>query len=243
MAENLIEEGEGHISEVVEILDRWRASLSHEIPVAALLARCPIAYKWKAPFRCVVVREALLRRILALGESIVVLTNQKHHVGARILLRGAVEATALLEYIVQRMDALIKGSIEWEKFDELTMRLIVGRRDFGDVEAVQILNAVRDAEKTYPGLKEIHDRLSETVHPNYDGVVGSFVKMDHEEHVAHLGDFAEERFGRVLVPYAGYTLTAFQDSYNNRWVVAIERLEQWLRDNDDRLEKLQSHMG
>ena len=64
-----------------------------------------------------------------------------------------------------------------------------------------------------------------------------------EEHIAHLGDFAEERYGRMLVPYAGYVFTAFQYSYNSRWLVAIERLEQWLRDNDDRLEKLQPSVG
>ena len=190
MAENLIEEGEGRISEVIEILDRWRASLSHEISLAALQSRCPIAYKWKALFRCLLVREALLRRMLALGDGVVLLTGHNQPVGARILLRGAVEATALLEYTVQRMDALVKGHIEWERFDELTTRSIVGRRDFGDIEVIHILTAVENADKTYPGLKEIHDRLSETVHPNYDGVVGSFVRLDHEEHVAHFGDFA-----------------------------------------------------
>ncbi|MGC1548421.1 MAG: hypothetical protein WA777_07820 [Rhodanobacter sp.] len=242
MAENPLEDGEGRIGEVIEILDRWRAWLPHEISVAALLSRCPIAYKWKAPFRCLVVREALLRRMLALGDGVVLLTNQNCHVGARVLLRSAVEAMALLEYTVQRMEALVKGHIEWARFDELTMKLIVGSRDFGDVEPIQILNAVRDAAKVYAGLKDIHDRLSETVHPNYDGVVGSFVKLDREEHVAYLGDFTGERYASLLVPYAGYTFAAFQYSYNTRWLAAIEPLEQWLRDNDERLEKLRSDM-
>lgn len=239
MSENPIEEGEHHIRDVVDILDRWRASLPTEIPVADLMSRCPIAYKWKAPFRCIVVREALLRRMLALGDGVVLLTNHEQHIGARILLRAAVEAAALLEYIVQRMDAVVRGHIDWDRFDELTMRLIAGRRDYGELESIQVLNAIRDADKTYPALKEIHDRLSETVHPNYDGVVGSFVRLDREHHVAYLGDFAGERYSRLLVPYAGYTFTVFQNSYNERWLAAIERLEQWLRDNDNRLKKLQ----
>lgn len=229
---------EGRIDEIAEILDRWRASLREEVPIAGLLSRCPIAYKWKAPFRILMVREALIRRMLALGDGMVLLENHGHHVGARILLRCAVEATALLEYTAQRMDALVKGNIDWEQFNDLTMRFVLGRRDAGaEVIAVQILNALRDANRVYEGLVDIHEALSETVHPNYDGVVGSYVRIDREEHIAHFGDFAQERFGRMLVPYAGYVFTAFEDSYNNHWVASIEKLEQWLRDNDDRLQK------
>lgn len=226
------------MAEIIQILDRWKESLVEEIAVDALLARCPVAHKWKAPFRCLLVREALLRRMVALGDGIVALTAQSHYLGARVLLRCAVEATALLEYMAQRMDALMAGNITWDRFEELTLKLVVGRRDGeGDIEAVQILNAVRDATRKYEGLEEIHQSLSETVHPNYDGVVGAHAKIDRENHVATFGDFWEERYGRQQVPYTGYIFVVFENCYNRHWVDSMERLEQWFRDHDEELEQ------
>lgn len=240
MAGAVEEDMEGSIEELVDILDGWRGRLSQEIPVGGLLSRCPIAYKWIAPFRCVLVREALLHRMLALGNGVVLLASHGQPVGARILLRTALEATALLEYTRQRIDALVKGHIDWDAFGELTTRFVIGSRITGDVAPIHVLKAVEDANKTYDGLLELYNTLSETVHPNYDGLVGSYVRIDHEEHVAYLGDFAQERFGRLLVPYAGYVFIAFQCTYNDPWIRSMEALEKWLRDNDEHLERLQA---
>ena len=42
------------------LIEGWKASLSRQVSVGGLIARNPTAHKWKAPFRSLVVREALI---------------------------------------------------------------------------------------------------------------------------------------------------------------------------------------
>ena len=49
---------------------------------------------------------------------------------------------------------------------------------FADIVAVNILTVLEKAEKEYPGLLEIHRRLSESAHPNFDGVVYGYSSSD-----------------------------------------------------------------
>ena len=44
---------------VEQNLANWKESLLSKIPVGGLLSRNPVAYKWKAPFRVWMLREAV----------------------------------------------------------------------------------------------------------------------------------------------------------------------------------------
>ena len=47
---------------VEQNLANWKASLFPKIPVGELMARNPVAHKWKAPFRSMMLREAAFWR-------------------------------------------------------------------------------------------------------------------------------------------------------------------------------------
>ena len=64
------------MSEFARLIERWGASLCQRVSVSGLISRCKIAYKWKAPYRCLVIREALFWRMHDLGMQILCLMGQ-----------------------------------------------------------------------------------------------------------------------------------------------------------------------
>ena len=46
------------MNSIEQNLANWKDSLSQSIPVAGLLSRNSVAYKWKSAFRCWMLREA-----------------------------------------------------------------------------------------------------------------------------------------------------------------------------------------
>jgi hypothetical protein len=222
-----------------ETLDRWQNDFVDKVAVADLLSRCPVAHKWKAPYRCLVVREALLRRMVDLGSAIDALTDQGQVLGTRILLRCAVETTALLEFMAQKIDDVVAGKLAWFDFDTETMKILVGSRSStspNKFEAFSIVTAVKRANRAYGALDNIHEKLSESVHPNYDGVIYAYSRPAPEDHETRFGNFWIENFGHEHLPGTAYVFACFADAYNVHWIEAMSALEQWLRDNDEDLE-------
>jgi hypothetical protein len=188
-----------------ETVERWRASLIKSIAVADLLNRNPVAHKWKAPYRSFVIREALLWRMVDLGRQIIVLVDCDGVLGARILLRCAIETTSVLVYLNQRTAAVIEGELSWPEFDRLTMQLLMGSRDQRtDFGAINIITMVDRANRDYGGLKIMYERISESVHPNYDGVTYGYSRVCPSEFETRFGNYCVENFGVEQEP-AGVT--------------------------------------
>jgi hypothetical protein len=61
-----------------ENLENWKNSLFRSIPVAGLLSRNPIVYKWKAPMRSWMLRESLFWRQHDLMAQSYLLHQQEH---------------------------------------------------------------------------------------------------------------------------------------------------------------------
>ncbi len=217
---------------------RWGQALCQNISVGGLISRCPIAHKWKAPYRCLVVREALLWRMHDLGEQIIVLYEQQHILGARILLRSAIETLALLIYLNQKISAVLEGSLSFFEFDRLTIQLLMGsKNNVTDQAAVNILTVLEKADRKHSGLSEIHQRLSESAHPNYDGVVYGYSSSDPVNYETNFLNRWTVIFGAEQEPYTDFVFAVFEDEYNKVCPELIEKLESWLRDNDSELEQ------
>jgi hypothetical protein len=221
-------------------LARWAESLPQSVSVSGLLSRNGIAHKWKAPFRSIVIREALLWRMHDLGQQILLLAEHDHILGARILLRSAIETLAILIYLNQKTKAVISGALSFFEFDEITGQLLLGSRSGATSRAaVNILTALEKAEKTHPGLVEMHQRLSESAHPNYDGVLFGYSKSDPDNYETHFGNnwqfFAPEQ-----EPAIAFVFAVFEHEYNSTWHEHMTELERWLGDNDAELERQRS---
>lgn len=220
-----------------ERLTRWSDSLCNNISVGGLVARCPIAHKWKAPYRILVVREALLWRMTDLGRQILLLTEKEHILGARILLRSAIETLAILIYMNQKIDAVISGELSFFEFGDMTMQLLMGsRNESTSFSSVNILTALEKADRKHSGLWELHKRLSETAHPNHDGVLYGYSKSDPENFETNFLNRWLDIFGQEQEPATALVFAIFEHEYNEECIRCLDALEVWLRQNDSRLE-------
>lgn len=221
-----------------EQVTRWSQGLCQDVAVAGLLSRNPTAHKWKAPFRSLILRETLLWRMHDLGQQILVLSQQQHLLGARILLRSAIETLATLIYLNQKMDAVIARELSFFAFDELTKQLLMGSRTGATSQAaINILTVLAKAEKKHSGLVSMHERLSESAHPNFDGVLYTYSASDPDKYETRFSNRWVELFGAEQEPAMAFIFAVFESEYNDAWPDLFEKLESWLRDNDAELER------
>ncbi|TZF83344.1 DUF5677 domain-containing protein [Cognatilysobacter lacus] len=223
---------------IQHVLEEWSKTLPTQVSVADMLSRCPIAHKWRAPYRSAVIRESLAWRVYDLGRQILLLMQSGHVMGARILLRSTLETAALLMYLNQKTEAVVAGSLSYQDFEQLTKNLLAGsKNESTPAAAVNILTVLDKAEGSHAGIVAIHKDLSETAHPNFDGVVFAYSSVDPQTHTTTFVNRASERFGARLEPAVMFVLLAFEYQYSRVWPRSMEALEAWLRANDSQLEK------
>lgn len=214
-------------------LMRWSQSRCPSVSVGGLLARSKTSHKWKAPYRSLVVREALLWRMHDLGQQIALLIQQDHILGARILLRSAIETLAILIYLNQKTSSVINGSLSFFEFDEITKKLMMGSKDgTTNHAAVNILTVLEKAETSYVGLTSMHRRLSESAHPNFDGVLFGYTSSNPDEYETSFENNWIKYFSREQEPATAFVFAIFEFEYNDTWKQLMIDLEAWLQEND-----------
>jgi len=217
----------------------WSQSLPEKVSVGGLLSRCPIAHKWKASFRSILIRESSLWRMSDLGNSFVQLIDSGNVLASRIVLRSACETAALLAYLNKKTSDLIDRNITIEDFDTLTKILLLGGRNDGDyVAPVNVMTAITHFAKEFPEILDIYNRLSEDAHPNASGMIYAYSEsnpLDFETHftpkIANSAITMEH-----TIASADLAFYCYEEQYNLFWPQRFEALEQWLRDNDAELE-------
>ena len=222
---------------VEQNLPRWRASLMQNIPVKELLYRNPIAYKWKSTFGCWYLREATIWRVTDLLTQSYALHQQNHGLGSRILLRSSLETLATLIYLNHIMRSLIDGELCFQKFGEKTSVLARGSRDKStDIPAINILTMLEKSNRRYPGLRQHYDALSESAHPNHEGLLRGYSKIDHVEYIVHFSNRWAELYGDSHLGMMETCMETFLYEYDVEWACLIEKMENWLNVNDADLE-------
>lgn len=223
--------------DIEKTLEAWRRDLMVSIPVAGLLSRNPVAYKWKAPFRCWMLREAVAWRLMDLMTQAKALQNLGHTLGARILVRSAFETLATLIYLNQMMERVLKGELNFQAFGDETSVLLLGSRTNPDgLVSRNIATVLQKCEKSYPGLSMLYADLSESAHPSYEGLARGYSKINHDDYETHFSNRWSELYGDRFQDHAGICLETFQYEYSNVWPERMERLEAWIEINDEALE-------
>ena len=173
-----------------------------------------------------------------LGQQILCLSENQHFLGARILLRSAIETLAILIFLNQRTKSVASRDYSFFEFDELTMQLLMGSRNGGtNQEAINILTVLTKADKQYPGILSMHQRLSESAHPNFDGLLYTYSESNPEKLETHFSNRWASIFAAEQEPAMAFVFAVFESEYNSAWPRAFEELECWIRENDAELEK------
>lgn len=226
-----------HMNEIEANLSSWKASLFESIPIGGLISRNAVVYKWKAPFRVWMLRELAFWREHDLMAQSYALHQQDYGLGARILLRSGFETLATLIYLNILIQQVIDGKLNFHLFAEKTSMLLLGSRNHeGMPAAISILTVLGKSDKRYPGLMSLYAELSESAHPNYEGLMGGYSTTNHDEYETTFSNRWMELHGDQHLGGMGLCMEVFHHEYNDVWPDLIEKLEKWIEANDADLE-------
>jgi hypothetical protein len=224
-------------SDLEKTVEAWRKSLCPRIELGSLIARNPIAHKWKATYRSIVLRELVCWRVTDLLAQVAVLQRQGHFLGAVILTRSVMETLAILIYLNRKTDLVFGEPKFFFEFCELTLKLMLGSKNKSTaLEVTNILTILDHSDRKYPGFKILYEHLSESAHPNYDGVCSGYSSIDEKSYVTEFTNRWEDKYRDELPMAIDLCVTTFEAEYNEEWTTRYGRLEKWLVENDEWLE-------
>jgi hypothetical protein len=226
------------MNDLRETLNAWGASLCSEVAVGGLLARNRTAHKWKVTLRVLIVRECICWRTHDLLNQAFVLHSLGHALGSRILIRSAFESVALLVYLNEQIRAVSKGALSFNAFQELSLRLLMGSKNGStDHAAVNVLTLLEKCDKKFNGILDQYHLLSESAHPNFDGVCMAYSRSDKETLSTSFQNNLMQMHARGNIAGIELCVLLFNSEYNDEWPAAFQELEDWLVANDADLER------
>lgn len=135
----------------------------------------------KIPYKVHSLVESMNCRIIDFCESIDLLIKTNHIVPAILLIRSIIEVTAIIYRISYSVDKSIENNKLIVDFDDLIMNLNFGTRYGSDYKAINIITHIDKLNKKYNVISNFYNDLSEFVHPNWDGVQGSYTELNEDE--------------------------------------------------------------
>lgn len=218
-------------------LANWEASLFPKIPVGGLLARNPVAHKWKAPFRSMMLREASFWRVHDLMTASYELHVLGRGLGARILLRSGFETLATLIYLNLLMQQVIDGKLNFHVFGHKTALLLLGSRNNEEMpRSINIVTVLEKCDTRYPGLMDIYADLSESAHPSYEGLCSGYSTINRDEYETTFSNRWMELHGGRHLDSMLLCMGTFHHEYDKVWSELFGELEGWIEANDKELE-------
>lgn len=133
------------------------------------------------PFQIICIRDALLHRLMNLGEEAVALHDRGSLIPFLLTVRACLETAALLFSLNKYMESAISTN-SLDEFKEQLQKTALGSRDASTTfDSVNIMGAIKKLEKTYPGILKHYEGLSEYCHPNFAGVVRSYGDISNKK--------------------------------------------------------------
>jgi hypothetical protein len=231
------------MDDVEKVLEVWNSSVCKKVDLGGLISRNPTAHKWKATYRSIVLRELTFWRVTDLLNQMVALSNAGHILGARILLRSTIETLAILIYLNQKTKAVLNGEETFNTFSNITSQLMLGsKNNTTKIEAINVTHTILEkwCERKYPGIFELYADLSESAHPNYEGVCHGYSYVNERDYETVFKNRWGELYGDKLGELTLDFMRIFEHEYNDVWPAEFEKLEKWLEDNDEKLESERS---
>lgn len=132
---------------------------------------------------------------------------------------------------------MLASRLSFHAFSEKTAQLLLGSKDQSTKHAaINIVTVLGHCDKRYPGILQWYSDLSESAHPNYEGICVGYSKADQENHVTKFTNRWAELYGRGHLDGMRACMVLFEAEYNEVWGSQMEDLERWLEANDQALE-------
>jgi hypothetical protein len=223
--------------EYIEAIGKWETTLCKEVDLASLSARNPDAHNWKLLYRIYVLRELVAWRTVDLLKQAALLAQQEMYIGSRILLRATIETLALLIYSSQKMDAVVNTGQGFQELSDATSKLLLGsRNEVTKHQSINILTIIEKADKKYNGIMKVYGDLSETTHPNWQGMSATYSVLDVENYKTEFCNNGQKLFSGEQKPIMNYIMAIFESEYNLVWPASFDAFENWVGLNGKSIE-------
>jgi len=233
----LPQSNESSLDQISALIADVKGNLCKEINLEDFRASNEIAHKWKVTYRTKVLRELVSWRFCDLMEQIMILEETDHFLSSRILIRSLIETLAMMIYSNQKMENIISTGNGFHEYSRKTEKLLLGsKNNFTSHKAVGVLDVLNKCNAQYPELIKAYDVLSETVHPNWHTLLGTYAKIDKEESIIYFYNRGAEIFENSQISLILLLLLIFKKEYDTRWVKNFREFEKWVETNDNKLE-------
>ncbi|MBS4057498.1 MAG: hypothetical protein KGZ82_09295 [Bacteroidales bacterium] len=136
--------------------------------------------KAKFPFKVHSFIEIMNLRMNDFCDATDLLIRNNHIIPAVSLIRALFENVAITYCITSAVDNSLKANKLIENFDDLITKISLGTRYESQVDAINVLTQIDKLDKEYKGIRKFYDSLCEFVHPNWDGVEGSYSESNEK---------------------------------------------------------------
>ena len=182
-------------------------------------------------------REATFWREYDLMAQSHALHQQRHGLGARILLRSGFETLATLIYLNLLTQQVIDGKLNFHLFGHKTTLLLLGSRSNEHMpRSINIITVLEKCDKRYPGLTELYADLSESAHPSFEGLCSGYSTINHDEYETTFSNRWMELCGDKHISAMHLCMGTFHHEYDEVWSELFEQLERWIEKHDVELE-------
>lgn len=225
------------LDQLEQVIGAYEESLCPELDAGGLYARNNTAHKWKVTYRTIVLRELVSWRFVDLIKQALLLEKAGHFIGSRVLIRSAIETLALLIYSVRKMENIVRTGNGFHEYSQKSVNLLLGSKasDSSHV-AVNVMEVIKHASKKHSELMTAYETLSETAHPNFDGLSWAYSNVADQGMHTKFGCYSGGVYGKSQGPIILMLLGIFEAEYNDSWPAAFDKFESWIEANDKKLE-------
>ena len=103
-------------------------------------------------------------------------------------------------------------------------------------EIINIATVLEKTNKTYNGIVDLYSDLSESAHPNFEGMCFGYSRVDHNNHVTKFSNNMSDMYEDRNVAAIELCMSIFEHEYNDEWPRQFARLESWIVKNNEMLE-------
>lgn len=135
------------------------------------------------------------------------------------------------------MENIVRTGSGFHEYSKKSVSLLLGSKDQRTKHnAINVMEVIQLASKQYAELQQVYDNLSETAHPNFDGMMYVYsVVSDRGMNTKFTNDVSRIYEGRQSAIISLLCLI-FEEEYNEAWPAAFEKFETWVEANDEMLE-------
>jgi hypothetical protein len=112
---------------------------------------------------------------------------------------------------------VLEGTLNFHHFSDKTTILLLGSRDESTShKSLNIITILEKCNARYPGMMDLYAMLSESAHPNYEGMAIGYSDVDRDNHVITYSNKWKAMYERRHLESVELCITVFKSDLVGR---------------------------